>query len=155
MDMALPIVNATAAVLARVTSAFNAPLAHAVVFGVHIDGHLVVEGLLIAVILFQLSRKSYKPPKKPLSEKEIDELCDEWELETICPSVKQGTRIDMPVLESAAGPHTTIDGKEVVNFASANYLGLIGNEKFLILVLVRWRNMVSDHVAHVAFMEQL
>ncbi|XP_051182210.1 long chain base biosynthesis protein 1a isoform X2 [Lolium perenne] len=30
---------------------------------------------------------------------------------------------------SAAGPHTTIDGKEVVNFASANYLGLIGNEK--------------------------
>jgi hypothetical protein len=32
-------------------------------------GHLVVEGLLIAVIVFQLSRKSYKPPKKPLSEK--------------------------------------------------------------------------------------
>ncbi|KAM0928930.1 hypothetical protein ACQ4PT_001936 [Festuca glaucescens] len=32
---------------------------------------------------------------------------------------------------SAAGPHTTIDGKEVVNFASANYLGLIGNEKIL------------------------
>jgi serine palmitoyltransferase len=28
-----------------------------------------VEGLLIAVIVFQLSRKSYKPPKKPLSEK--------------------------------------------------------------------------------------
>ncbi|XP_047057014.1 long chain base biosynthesis protein 1a-like [Lolium rigidum] len=121
--MALPIVNATAAVLARVTSAFNAPLARAVVFGVHIDGHLVVEGLLIAVILFQLSRKSYKPPKKPLSEKEIDELCDEWELEPICPSVKQRTRIDMPALESAAGPHTTIDGKEVVNFASDSCVG--------------------------------
>jgi serine palmitoyltransferase len=28
-----------------------------------------VEGLLIAVIVFQLSRKSYKPPKKPLTEK--------------------------------------------------------------------------------------
>lgn len=28
-----------------------------------------MEGLLIAVIVFQLSRKSYKPPKKPLSEK--------------------------------------------------------------------------------------
>lgn len=96
MDMALPIVNATAAVLARVSAAFNAPFARAVVFGVHIDGkpltstsmrnlwcdkgdrhsvtfhfsgHLVVEGLLIAVIVFQLSRKSYKPPKKPLSEK--------------------------------------------------------------------------------------
>jgi hypothetical protein len=34
-----------------------------------ISGHLVVEGLLIAVIVFQLSRKSYKPPKKPLTEK--------------------------------------------------------------------------------------
>lgn len=129
MDMALPIVNATTAVLARVSAAFNAPLAGAVVFGVHIDGHLVVEGLLIAVIVFQLSRKSYKPPKKPLSEKEVDELCDEWEPEPLCPPIKDGARIDAPILESAAGPHTTIDGKEVVNFASANYLGLIGNEK--------------------------
>ena len=33
---------------------------------------------------------------------------------------------------SAAGPHTIVDGKEVVNFASANYLGLIGNEKIIV-----------------------
>jgi len=39
MDMALPVVNATAAVLARVSAAFNAPLARTVVFGVHIDGN--------------------------------------------------------------------------------------------------------------------
>jgi len=131
MDMALPVVNATAAVLARVSAAFNAPFARAVVFGVHIDGHLVVEGLLIAVIVFQLTRKSYKPPKKPLTEKEIDELCDEWEPEPLCPPIKEGARIDTPMLESAAGPHTIVDGKEVVNFASANYLGLIGNEKII------------------------
>ncbi|XP_037425549.1 long chain base biosynthesis protein 1a-like [Triticum dicoccoides] len=131
MDMALPIVNATTAALARVSAAFNAPLARAVVFGVHIDGHLVVEGLLIAVIVFQLSRKSYKPPKKPLSEKEVDELCDEWEPEPLCPPIKERSHIDPPILESAAGPHTTIEGKEVVNFASANYLGLIGNEKII------------------------
>ena len=129
--MALPIVNATTAALARVSAAFNAPLARAVVFGVHIDGHLVVEGLLIAVIVFQLSRKSYKPPKKPLSEKEVDELCDEWEPEPLCPPIKERSHIDPPILESAAGPHTTIEGKEVVNFASANYLGLIGNEKLI------------------------
>ena len=36
------------------------------------------------------------------------------------------------VLSSAAGPHTVINGKEVVNFASANYLGLIGHEKLLV-----------------------
>ncbi|KAK1409898.1 hypothetical protein QVD17_36427 [Tagetes erecta] len=31
----------------------------------------------------------------------------------------------------AAGPHTIINGKNVVNFASANYLGLMGHEKLL------------------------
>ncbi|GJN08448.1 hypothetical protein PR202_ga26367 [Eleusine coracana subsp. coracana] len=103
MDMALPVVNATAAALARVSAAFNAPFARAVVFGVHIDGHLVVEGLLITVIVFQLSRKSYKPPKKPLTEKEIDELCDEWEPEPLCPPIKEGGRIDTPMLESDEG----------------------------------------------------
>ncbi|MFQ6644976.1 hypothetical protein Gotur_019689 [Gossypium turneri] len=36
-----------------------------------------------------------------------------------------------PVLESAAGPHTIINGKEVVNFASANYLGFVGHDKLL------------------------
>ncbi|CAH9106534.1 unnamed protein product [Cuscuta europaea] len=35
------------------------------------------------------------------------------------------------VLESAAGPHAIIDGKEVVNFTSANYLGFVGHEKIL------------------------
>lgn len=36
------------------------------------------------------------------------------------------------LIYSAAGPHTIIDGKDVVNFASANYLGLIGNEKITV-----------------------
>jgi len=36
------------------------------------------------------------------------------------------------LLYSAAGPHTIVDGKEVVNFASANYLGLMGNEKIIV-----------------------
>ncbi|KAI5676673.1 hypothetical protein M9H77_07623 [Catharanthus roseus] len=40
-------------------------------------------------------------------------------------------KYEPPVLESAAGPHTVINGTEVVNFASANYLGLIGNQKLL------------------------
>nr|CAD1821436.1 unnamed protein product [Ananas comosus var. bracteatus] len=111
--------------------AFDAPLARAVVFGVHIDGHLVVEVLLIAVILFQLSRKSYKPPKKPLSEKEIDDLCEEWVPESLTPPITDDMKAQPPALESAAGPHTIINGKEVLNFASANYLGLIGHEKII------------------------
>uniref|UniRef100_A0ACD5ZCF0 Uncharacterized protein n=1 Tax=Avena sativa TaxID=4498 RepID=A0ACD5ZCF0_AVESA len=130
--MALPIVKAATAMLARGSAALNALLARAVVFRVPMDARLVVEGLLITMIVFQLSRKGYRPPKKSLSKKEVDELCDEWEPEPLCPPIKEGARIDPPILESAAGPHTTIDGKEVVNFASANYLGLISNEKIAI-----------------------
>jgi len=38
----------------------------------------------------------------------------------------------MNFLCSAAGPHTIVNGKEVINFASANYLGLIGHQKLLV-----------------------
>ncbi|KAJ4732256.1 Long chain base biosynthesis protein 1 [Rhynchospora pubera] len=126
--MALAMVNVTASVLDWVSSYFDAPT-RAVVFGVPIDGHLVVEALLVVVILFQLTRKSYKPPKKPLTEKEIDELCDDWVPEPLTPQITEDMTYEPPTLESAAGPHAIVNGKEVVNFASANYLGLVGNEK--------------------------
>lgn len=38
-------------------------------FGLFLAGHLFVEVVLFAVIVFLLSQKSYKPPKKPLTEK--------------------------------------------------------------------------------------
>ncbi|XAR60213.1 Serine C-palmitoyltransferase [Bertholletia excelsa] len=128
MESVLELANAT---VDWVTLAFNAPFARAVVFGVHIGGHLFVEGLLLVVILFLLSQKSYKPPKRPLTKKEIDELCDEWVPESLIPPITEEMKSEPPVLESAAGPHTVINGKEVVNFASANYLGLLGHEKLL------------------------
>ncbi|XP_044510498.1 long chain base biosynthesis protein 1-like isoform X2 [Mangifera indica] len=62
---------------------------------------------------------------------EIDELCDEWVPESLIPPITEEMRYESPVLESAAGPHTIINGKEVVNFASANYLGFIGHKKLL------------------------
>ncbi|KAH7852070.1 hypothetical protein Vadar_020248 [Vaccinium darrowii] len=128
MSSFMDMVNST---LDAVTFAFDAPFARAVVFGVPIGGHLFVEGLLLVVILFLLSQKSYKPPKRPLTKKEIDELCDEWVPESLVPSMPKEVQYEPPVLESAAGPHTMINGKEVVNFASANYLGFVGHEKLL------------------------
>ncbi|XP_071904441.1 long chain base biosynthesis protein 1-like isoform X3 [Coffea arabica] len=113
------------------TFAFDAPFARAVVFGVNIGGHLFVEGLLVVVIIFLLSQKSYKPPKRPLTKKEIDELCDEWVPEPLIPKITDDMKYEPPALESAAGPHTLINGTEVINFASANYLGLVGHGKLL------------------------
>ncbi|KAM5556284.1 hypothetical protein ABKV19_023931 [Rosa sericea] len=103
-----------------------------------VQGHLFVEVLLFAVIVFLFSQKSYKPPKKPLTEKEIDDLCEEWVPEPLIPPITEDMQYEPPVLESAAGPHTIVNGKEVVNFASANYLGLIGHEKLLEDEGVHW-----------------
>jgi hypothetical protein len=50
-----------------------------------------VEGLLIAVIVFQLSRKSYKPPKKPLSEK-VEWFSDHWPMSFNVQSIGFGHR---------------------------------------------------------------
>ncbi|KNA11915.1 hypothetical protein SOVF_130600 [Spinacia oleracea] len=114
-----------------VSSAFDAPFAGAVVFGVQIGGHLFVEGLLFVVILYLLTQKSYAPPKKPLTDNEIDEVCNDWTPEPLIPAITEEMQREPPKLENAAGSHTIINGKEVVNFASANYLGLIGHEKLL------------------------
>ncbi|GAB2294463.1 serine palmitoyltransferase component [Dionaea muscipula] len=129
--MASTVTNLLQTAVEWATSTFDAPSSRAVVFGVPIGGHLFVEGLLLVVILYLLSQKSYKPPKRPLTKKEIDELCDEWTPESLIPPLTEDMQRETPVLESAAGPHTTINGKEVVNFASANYLGLLGHPKLI------------------------
>ncbi|KAL0302979.1 UNVERIFIED_CONTAM: Long chain base biosynthesis protein 1 [Sesamum radiatum] len=38
-------------------------------------------------------------------------------------------KYEPPVLESAAGLHTVVNGKEVLNFPAADYLGLLGHDK--------------------------
>ncbi|XP_074273599.1 long chain base biosynthesis protein 1-like isoform X2 [Silene latifolia] len=59
------------------------------------------------------------------------ELCDEWTPESLVPALMEYTDRAPQVLQSSAGPHTVINGKSAVNFASANYLGLLGHEKLL------------------------
>ncbi|RWR77577.1 long chain base biosynthesis protein 1 isoform X2 [Cinnamomum micranthum f. kanehirae] len=105
--------------------AFDAPLARAVIFGVHIGGRAsCCGGPSCGSHHFSAFSKELQAPKRPLTEKEIDELCEEWVPESLHPPITEKMEYEPPILESAAGLHTVIDGKDVVNFASANYLGL-------------------------------
>ncbi|XP_054798683.1 long chain base biosynthesis protein 1-like [Prosopis cineraria] len=123
--MALAVLNTA---LEWVTMALSA---RAVVCGTYVGAHLFVEVLLLLVGLLLLSRKSSKPRKRKLKPKEIDDLCDQWVPEPLFPPITKEMLYEPPVLESAAGPHAIINGREIINFASANYLGLIGHEKLL------------------------
>ncbi|RZB58411.1 long chain base biosynthesis protein 1 isoform X2 [Glycine max] len=93
----------------------NFPTCHSFPFFSSIHSHLI------------LNLAPFPSPTR----QEIDELCDEWVPEPLIPSLNKELQYEPPVLESAAGPHTIINGKEVVNFASANYLGFIGHPKLL------------------------
>ncbi|KAK9666023.1 hypothetical protein RND81_14G154000 [Saponaria officinalis] len=111
--------NLIKALVDWVKFAFDVPFARADVFGVNIGGHLFVKDVLLVVIVFLLSQKSYKPPKRPLTKKEIDELCDEWTPESLIPLLTQEMQRQPPKLQSAARPHTIINGKDVLNFENS------------------------------------
>jgi serine palmitoyltransferase len=97
--MASNLVEMFNAALNWVTMILESPSARVVLFGVPIRGHFFVEGLLGVVIIILLTRKSYKPPKRPLTEQEIDELCDEWVPEPLIPPITEDMKHEPPVLE--------------------------------------------------------
>lgn len=98
-------------------------------------GHLVLEAILIVIIMksmLQGSSYSGNEPKEKLTEKEIDELCEEWEPEPLVPDVtpfqKQWLE-HTPVVSSTAGHTMIVDGREnVLDFCTTNFLDWAGEE---------------------------
>jgi len=72
--MASNLVEMFNAALNWVTMILESPSARVVLFGVPIRGHFFVEGLLGVVIIILLTRKSYKPPKRPLTEQVLSQI---------------------------------------------------------------------------------
>eukprot|EP00250_Pteridium_aquilinum_P020600 c24875_g1_i1 orf=202-2427(+) len=95
------------------------------------NGHVFVEALLVVVIVFLLLQKSYQPEKRPLTTQEIDQLCDEWSPEPLHPPITAEMEVETPLLESAAGPRAIVNGEEVINMSTANYLGLMGDKRIV------------------------
>lgn len=97
--------------------------------GLIVDGHLMLEIILLVVIVLLMMQKSYKPDAtKQFSEREIEQLVEEWNPEPLHGELPpEVLNRKPPVLESAAEPWTMVNGKKVLNLTSFNFLGFIGN----------------------------
>jgi len=120
-------------------------------------GHLALEGVLVLVILVLLSGKSQRRPKKekPLSEKEVDELCAEWVPEPMVAKGKAGafspvSRLTTPLrnLIKASPKEKTVDRspgdkhgararvageirKDCLNVSGCSFLGMDSDQSIL------------------------
>eukprot|EP00736_Rhodelphis_marinus_P004394 Rmarinus@m.10727 len=97
--------------------------------------HGFVHLFLAITVIVLWTQKSYSPNKvkaDTLSEKEIQELCDEWEPEPLV-SEEDGKddearfKLDVPTVGSASDAHIIVEGKKLINMASRNFLGLASN----------------------------
>ncbi|KAF9374379.1 serine palmitoyltransferase component, partial [Mortierella sp. AD011] len=91
-------------------------------------------GLAIYAVKYMLSKK-YRIDQSnvQLTEKEIDELVAEWQPEPLVQPLSDIQRMELEktqVIAGAQGPKPKLlsTGKNLLNFASANYLGYITNE---------------------------
>ncbi|KAI9101035.1 pyridoxal phosphate-dependent transferase [Phlyctochytrium arcticum] len=94
----------------------------------------LLEVCLIIFMIWYFGGKKHKPGQTEikLTEKEIEELIEEWEPESLVPRVTDEQRAELdkaPVIVGPAGAKVKlIDGKERLNFASLNFLGAMNLE---------------------------
>ncbi|CAD7696398.1 unnamed protein product [Ostreobium quekettii] len=95
-------------------------------------GHLVVEALLVLLIAYLVWQPRSSPSKKAderLTEKEIDQLCEEWQPEPLCPEIESFPEVEKPLLAtSVLGHHIEVDGEKLLNMVSTDFLGLSTSE---------------------------
>lgn len=94
-------------------------------------GHVVVEVVLVlAVIKLIFFSKTYRVTKKEdhLTPQEEEELIREWTPEPLV--VKVPAPREGPAIVGTAGPVVQLEnGKSLVNLATFNFMGLVGNSK--------------------------
>ncbi|KAK9840652.1 hypothetical protein WJX81_007034 [Elliptochloris bilobata] len=96
------------------------------------EGHLVVEAVFLAVIAYLTlhPRAPHRSRKQemPLSEQEIDDLCEEWQPEPLHKPLPNSQALpEPPVISSAAGAWVVANGRRVLNMVSLNFLGVAGD----------------------------
>uniref|UniRef100_A0A7N8XRQ1 Serine palmitoyltransferase 1 n=1 Tax=Mastacembelus armatus TaxID=205130 RepID=A0A7N8XRQ1_9TELE len=99
--------------------------------------HLILEGILILWIIRLLFSKTYKLHETyKLTEKEKEDLIEEWQPEPLVPFVsKDHPSLNYDVVTGPPSHNIVINGKECINFASFNFLGLLDNERVKVSAL--------------------
>jgi len=94
-------------------------------------GQLVVDFLLLVFVLYILFRRPQAKMEKPLSEKEVDEIIDNWKPLPLVPKRTPIMELDdhAPIIESSTTTHVVVKGKEVLHLARFNFLGMINNKR--------------------------
>ncbi|KAG5272676.1 hypothetical protein AALO_G00168140 [Alosa alosa] len=93
--------------------------------------HLILEGILILWIIRLLFSKTYKlQERSDLTDKEKEELIEEWQPEPLVPPVpKNHPSLNYDIVTGPPSHNIIVNGKECINFASFNFLGLLDNER--------------------------
>ncbi|XP_077352563.1 serine palmitoyltransferase 1 isoform X2 [Festucalex cinctus] len=93
--------------------------------------HLILEGILILWIIRLLFSKTYRLHEtNKLTEKEKEDLIEEWQPEPLAPTMSRDSPyITYDVVTGPPSHKIIINGKECINFASFNFLGLLDNER--------------------------
>ncbi|XP_043215772.1 serine palmitoyltransferase 1-like isoform X1 [Amphibalanus amphitrite] len=100
--------------------------------------HLILEAVLIIWVL-SLILKRTKKSKSSLSEKaslwdrlsehEKEELIQEWTPEPLVPDDADLNPIKYDVIQGKVGKHVTIGGRQYLNAATHNFLGMVGDDR--------------------------
>eukprot|EP00794_Sanderia_malayensis_P007720 gene7720-8559_t len=91
--------------------------------------HVLLEVVLILWIIRLITRKSYTPRQQrlELTKEEEDALIHEWQPEPLVPKQKIANHIlNTRIVHGKAGLNVNINGKDCLNLATFNFLGLIG-----------------------------
>ncbi|KAM9642615.1 serine palmitoyltransferase 1 isoform 3-T3 [Trichechus inunguis] len=93
--------------------------------------HLILEGILILWIIRLLFSKTYKLQEhSDLTVKEKEELIEEWQPEPLVPPIsKDHPALNYNIVSGPPSHNIVVNGKECINFASFNFLGLLDNPR--------------------------
>jgi hypothetical protein len=97
-----------------------------------VDVHFFIEAVFVIVICYLLFQKAYTPNKSrdKLSEKEIDDLCHDWQPEPLVSEEMLASVVQRPerVVTGQSGRSIIVSGVDAVNFGSFDFLNMTVEE---------------------------